>query len=306
MFYNEEVKTQFINDYMRSRVVAETSLSGLFNKTAAIEEEKDKDCSEFTQDEILDMYRRFNAKSVHVLENYNVHLKSYVGFCMYKGLCTENNYTNISKHMLTGCISEEIKAQKILTREQLDDIEDELYNYTDKAILECLWHGISGKSMDNLVSLDRSMISADKKYINLKDGSKVKLTKKLYEYLDKAFDEKEYMCYGRTIRVKELVGEDCLYKEMDNAYTADSDDKFFRWVYRRIKTYREYVDLPMLTMKNIQASGLLDAIQRGMKRNDMNLREFLHTEEGESLAAQYGYNLKFYVDVIANKFVGYL
>ena len=94
MFYNEEVKTQFINDYMRSRVVAETSLSGLFNKTAAIEEEKDKDCSEFTQDEILDMYRRFNAKSVHVLENYNVHLKSYVGFCMYKGLCTENNYSS--------------------------------------------------------------------------------------------------------------------------------------------------------------------------------------------------------------------
>lgn len=31
--YNEEVKSDFIKDYMRNRVVAFTSLTGLFNKT---------------------------------------------------------------------------------------------------------------------------------------------------------------------------------------------------------------------------------------------------------------------------------
>ena len=82
------------------------------------------------------MYKGFDAKSVHVLENYNVYLKSYSIFCMHHGLCNTNNYADINKAMLLKCLDTEILNQKFLTREQLDDIEDELYNYTDKALLE--------------------------------------------------------------------------------------------------------------------------------------------------------------------------
>lgn len=64
--------------------------------------------------------------------------------------------------MLLQCLDTETLNQKFLTREQLDDIEDELYNYTDKALLELLWEGISGKSMEDIVALNRSMISEDK------------------------------------------------------------------------------------------------------------------------------------------------
>lgn len=306
MFYNEEVKIQFINDYKRSRVVAETSLTGMFNKTCKYEQQKGKDCHSFSRKEILAMYKRFEAKSVHVLENYNVYLKSYSIFCMHHGLCKKNNYADINKAMLLQCIDTEILNQKFLTREQLDDIENELYNYTDKALLELLWEGISGKSMEDIVSLNRSMISEDKQYICFSDGRKIKMSRKLYNYLDKAFSEKEYMCYGMTVRVKQLIGDDCLYKEMDNAYTVDSDDKFFRWVYRRIQTYRKYVDMPLLTMKALAASGLLYKIKNAMEEHKLGLREFLYTEEGKRLAQQYGYNLNSYVDVIANKFADFV
>lgn len=85
MFYNEEVKIQFINDYKRSRIVAETSLTGMFNKTYKYEQQKGKDCNSFSRKEILAMYKEFDAKSVHVLENYNVYLKSYSIFCMHHG-----------------------------------------------------------------------------------------------------------------------------------------------------------------------------------------------------------------------------
>ena len=306
MFYNEEVKIQFINDYKRSRVVNETSLTGMFNKIYKYEIQNKKDCNNFAIEEILAMYRCFKAKSVHVLENYNVYLKSYAAFCMHYGFGMENNYANISKAMLQECLDENIIKQKFLTREQFDEVEDELYNYTDKALLELLWEGISGKSMEDIVSLKRSMISEDKQYICFEDGRKVKLSAKLYNYLDKAFAEKEYMCYGVTVRVKQLIGDDCLYKEMDNAYTVDSDDKFFRWVYRRIQTYRKHVGLPLLTMKTIAASGLLYKIKQAMEKNNLGLREFLYTEEGKALAQQYGYKLNSYVDVIANKFIDFV
>lgn len=304
MFYNEEVKQKFITDYMRSRIVILTSLTGLFNKTEQFERSKAKDCCSFTQEEIIKMYKEFGAKSVSVLENYNVHLKGYTAFCIHHGYGTENNYNGITKDILMECIDPDIQKQKFITREQLDDIENELYNYTDKAICESIFCGITGKSMEDLISLRRDMITKDKKYIILDNGKQIALTDKLYNYLDLAFSEKEYICYGATIKVKKLMGNDCLYKEMDNAYALMSNDKKFRWVYRRMQIYRDYVDMPMLTMKSLHASGLLHEIKIGMQVENLGLREFLYTDKGKKLAEQYGYNSKSYVDILANKYIG--
>ena len=60
--YQSEMKEGFIKDYMRSRVVARTSLYSLFRKTEPFEEENKKDCSQFNQDEALSMYTKFKAK----------------------------------------------------------------------------------------------------------------------------------------------------------------------------------------------------------------------------------------------------
>ena len=67
-------------------------------------------------------------------------------------------------------IDPELQKQMYITREQLDDIEDELFNYTDKAIVEALWHGISGKSMRDLTSLHEKMFDEDKTSLIFPDG----------------------------------------------------------------------------------------------------------------------------------------
>lgn len=303
MYYNKEVKDSFIKDYMRSRVVAATSLSAIFNKTEPFENMLGKDCSQFNQEEILEMYKQFGAKSRNALENYNVYLKSYTAFRLYhKQISNENAYNRINKEMIKGCMDDDLQKQLYLTREQVDDIENELFNYTDKAIVEALWNGISGKSMSDLVSLERNMFSDDKRSLIFPDGRIVAIDQRLSEFLDKAFSETEYMCYGNTIKVEKLVGYDTLYKERSNAHTSPSNDKFFRWIYRRVQNYRKQLDIPGLTMKNIQASGLLYKLQNGMQQNDCSMREFLYTEEGKALAMQYGYKPEHYVDVIVDKY----
>lgn len=303
MYYNEEAKAEFIKDYMRSRIVAATSLSGMFNKTALFEQKMNKDCSQFTKAEILDMYRQFGAKSVNVLSNYNVYLKSYTAYMLYyKQIDGINAYEDINKEDLKQCLDSDILKQIYITREQLDDIEDELLNYTDKAIVEALWHGISGKSMRDIGSLNENMLSEDKQSLIFPDGRIIKISKKLSEYLTKAFQETEYLCYGTTLRVEKVNGYGRLYKERANSYAGDSDDVVFRYFYRKIMNYRKYLDIPILTMKTIQASGLLYELQKGMQENGYTMREFLSTEKGRELALQYGYKLDYYVDVIADKY----
>ena len=81
--YNEVVKQSFIKDYMRSRVVMQTTLTGLFNKVERFETEKCKDCCEFNLDEILEMFSRFDARSVNVLENSVTYLRAYGNYMVY-------------------------------------------------------------------------------------------------------------------------------------------------------------------------------------------------------------------------------
>lgn len=299
--YQSEMKEGFIKDYMRSRVVARTSLYSLLRKTEPFEEKYDKDCSQFNQDEVITMYTEFKAKSVYVLLNYNTILKAYCAWRRYyhKEKVTES-YENITIELLKPCVPEE--SNKFLSREEIIEIEDQLYNWTDKAILECLWEGISGPSMIDLVNINKSMVDFKEKEMYFSDGRIVNLTDRLCEFLSKAFDETEYMCYGETLRVKKLAGIGNLYKERDNAYATDSNDKYFRWVYRKVQNFRDHVGIPGLTMKNIHISGMYHYLCQAIQDTGLDLKSFLRSEDGKRLADKYGFHSESYVDNLTHRF----
>lgn len=299
--YQSEMKEGFIKDYMRSRVVARTSLYSLLRKTEPFEEKYDKDCSRFNQNEVITMYTEFKAKSVYVLLNYNTILKAYCAWRRYyhKEKVTES-YENITIELLKPCVPEE--SNKFLSREEIIEIEDQLYNWTDKAILECLWEGISGPSMIDLVNINKSMVDFKEKEMYFSDGRIVNLTDRLCEFLSKAFDETEYMCYGETLRVKKLAGIGNLYKERDNAYATDSNDKYFRWVYRKVQNFRDHVGIPGLTMKNIHISGMYHYLCQAMQETGLDLKSFLRSEDGKRLADKYGFHSESYVDNLTHRF----
>lgn len=286
--YQKEMKEGFIKDYMRSRVVAKTSLYSLFRKVEPYEQNLGKDCSEFTEEEILKMYKEFSARSYHVLLNYNVILKAYCAWKKhYHGLVNDIAYENITTDMARALIPED--AKKVLTREEITDIEDQLYNWTDKAIVEALFEGLSGNSMRDLVGIELNMIDHKTKQLHLPDGRLFDLTNRLYELLVKACREQEYMCYGETLRVKKMFGQNKIYKERDNAYALDSDDKFFRWIYRKVQNFRKHVGIDGLTMKNLQTAGMTFYLKHGMENTGLGLKDFLLTEAGEKLMDRYNY-----------------
>lgn len=299
--YQSENKESFIKDYMRSRVIAETSLYSLFRKTEKYEEKFNKDCSQFTIGEALEMYTDFQAKSIYVLLNYNVILKAYCAWNNhYNGLETEIAYDSISKNMLAPLIPED--ATNILSRNDIDNIEDQLLNWTDKAIVEALFEGLSGNSMRDLISVNTEMINHKTKQIVFSDGRVFDLTDKLYSLLIESFNEVEYVCYGETMRVKKLSGIGRLYKERDNAYALESDDRNFRWIYRKIQNVRKHVGMSNLTMKNLAISGLIYYLREGMSKTGLDLKPFLLTEDGNKIMDKYGYDSAFRVDNIVNRY----
>lgn len=299
--YNENMKEGFIKDYMRTRVVAQTSLYSLFRKVEPYEQKLNKDCSEFTEEDILKMYKEFEARSHNVLLNYNVILKAYCAWKKhYHGLENDIAYENITTEMTRDLIPDD--AKRVLTREEVIEIEDQLYNWTDQAIIEALFEGLSGNSMRDLTGIELNMINQETKQLVFPDGRVFDLTNRLCDLLIKACHENEYVCYGDTLKVKKLIGVDKIYKERDNAHAADSDDKFFRWVYRKIMNCRKFVGIDGLTMKNLQTAGMVYYLKLGLKDTDLGLKEFLLTEDGQKLMGKYNYFSEHRVDNIVARY----
>lgn len=300
-----DIRSEFVKEYSRSRIISDTSLNSLLNRVAKIEKDKNKDIIAFSEQEILDMYKCFNLTSVNTLQNYNNYLKAYCDFVIYKTNDGNNNFSNINKDMLKTCINEDMRKNKYISYEQLQDIEAELLNFTDSAILECLWYGISGKELTDLTHLERSQVNKRRMEISFNDGRVIKIYQRLYDLLDKAFDEVDYMCYGEDIKVKRVEGKNQLYKVRDNAY-KDTDTVRFRWVYRKVMIIRDYVGLPNISMKSLQGSGMLHYIKKGMQDFNCDLREFLHTEDGAKIMEQYGFVNENRVNTVYDKFAEYV
>lgn len=297
--FNEAQKETFIKEYLRSKVVAETSLYAVFKKTEDFEEKLNKDVSKFTRDEILDMLAKFKAKSINSLLNYTIVLKHYSRFVF--GAVGTNAYESIGKADIANLIDKD--ANILLTREELDDVEVQLLNWVDKAIIELLWNGVAGKNMEDIYSVSEDCVQGNILRVNEKEFP---MTDRLRELLPKAFAETELMSYGNTMRVIEVNGKGKIYKERPNARGIDTPDSRFRWVYRKIQIFRDYLDLPGLTMKNIAASGLWYYLQLGMEKTKLDLRAFLRTKEGKELAMKYGFSESYYIDNICQKYEQHL
>lgn len=297
--FNEAQKETFIKEYLRSKVIAETSLYAIFKKTEDFEEKLNKDVSKFTRDEILDMLAKFKAKSINSLLNYTIVLKHYSRFVF--GAVGTNAYESIGKADVADMVDK--NANILLTREELDDVEVQLLNWVDKAIIELLWNGVAGKNMEDIYSVSEDCVQGNILRVNEKEFP---MTDRLRELLPKAFAETELMSYGNTMRVIEVNGKGKIYKERPNARGIDTPDIRFRWVYRKIQIFRDYLDMPGLTMKNIAASGLWHYLQLCIEKTKLDLRTFLRTKEGKELAMRYGFSESYYIDNICQKYEQHL
>ena len=293
--FNKAQKETFIKEYLRSKVIAETSLYAIFKKTEDFEEKLNKDVSKFTRDEILDMLAKFKAKSINSLLNYTIVLKHYSRFVF--GAVGTNAYESIGKADVADMVDK--NANILLTREELDDVEVQLLNWVDKAIIELLWNGVAGKNMEDIYSVSEDCVQGNILRVNEKEFP---MTDRLRELLPKAFAETELMSYGNTMRVIEVNGKGKIYKERPNARGIDTPDIRFRWVYRKIQIFRDYLDMPGLTMKNIAASGLWHYLQLCIEKTKLDLRTFLRTKEGKDLAMRYGFSESYYIDNICQKY----
>ena len=299
---------EFITEYKRSRVIAETSVRAILKRAAGWEKSYDKAFYEFNKEEALEMFKSAHAISVVSLQNANLTLKHASRY--FLKMAGGSVYEEIGKYDLEECVDTNKRDGLILTKDEIADIQGQLLNWVDKCILFLLFEGVGGDKLSELTFMERDQVSHKDLKIYFYNSKVINITEEEYEMLQKGFAEDESISFGDTLRVAKVVSHG-IYKERANTLSSNDDiknpahvEKRYRWVQRRMMLISKNFDI-QITSGSIGDSGLLHYIKVGMKDSGLSFVEFTKSKEAQKLAWRYGIKSQLYPQILRDKFIKY-
>lgn len=309
MSYTTESQIEeFLKEYKRSRVIAETSVRAVLKRAVEWEKKFKKTFYEFNKNEALEMFKSAHAISVVSLQNANLTLKHAARY--FQNKVGANAYEEIGKYDLEECVDKNKRNGMIYTKEEIEDIQGQLLNWVDKCILFLLFQGVGGEKLIELTFMDFNQINRKDLQIYLRSGKVIDITPEDYEMLRKGFEEDELLSFGETLRTSK-VRSSGLYKIRCNALSDNDDptnnddrERRYRWLQRRLMLISENFDI-QLTSSSVQESGLLYYIKEEMQESGLNFLEYIKSKEARVLAWRYDIRSSLYSQILKDKFYKY-
>ena len=310
--YTTELEVEsFLEEYKRSRVIVETTVRASLNRAIEFEQKFQKPFYEFATDEILEMYKSAHAISDRSLQNTNLTLKHAARWMIdRKELNVKSTYEDITKDLIRECVDTQRKASLILTKDELEEIQSELLNWTDKAILFLLFEGVGGHMLKELTFMDWDQVSRKDLKVYFRSGKTIDITAEQYELLKNAFQEEELISFGTTSRVSKVKSLG-IYKARFNSLSDNDDitnagdiERRYRFCQRRLMLISKDLEI-VVTSGSIQESGFLHYIKEGIQQSGLDFLQYIKTEECKALARRYDVYTDLYVQIVKEKFFKY-
>ena len=309
MYTTDAQKEEFLEEYFRSRVVSTTMVNAVLNRAISNEFKYKKAFYEFTKEEVLQMYTAAKVKSNRTLQNWNLTLKHASRWFLHtKDRSLDSAYEVITREDLNGCVDTDALNQMLITQEQLQTMQDDLLNYTDKAILSLLFLGVGGESLKEITFLTQDQLSFSENKIYFRSGKMIVLSDRDYNIIERAFDEDALISYSSESSVVG-VSTGGIYKmrsntrnDNDDIHNEDDRRRRFRWLHRRVNIMSEYLGIKM-TPKSINASGLWHELNEKMAEKGISdLKEYLNTDSGRRVCYRFGFMGEHYMSTVLDKF----
>lgn len=311
MFTTELEVEKFLNEYKRSRVIVETTVRATLNRALEFEHRFNKSFYDFTIEEITEMYKSMHTISDRSLQNANLFLKHAARWMIdSKGLNSKSVYEDITKELILNCVDTTKRKNMMLTQDGLVEIQGNLLNWTDKAILFLLFEGVGGYMLKELMFMDWDQVSRKDLKIYFRSGKIIDITAEEYELLCNAFHEEELISFGTTNRVSKVKSLG-IYKARfnslsDNDDITDSSDveRRYRFAQRRLMLISKDLGINV-TSGSVQESGFLHYIKEGIQKSGLDFLQYIKTEECKFLARRYDVYTDLYVQIVKEKFYQY-
>lgn len=305
-FYNSELKIQYIEEKSKEVIISNNYLECQFNKTSKMEEELDKDLSNFTVYEIVEYYKMLNISSFDTLFVMNSQFSMYTQWCLQKSLVkdNQNHFLEMTLEYLKDCLNKALVNMKIVSRDTILNWIDQLPNPKDQFVLLGLFEGLKGKDFCELSKLRPEDIKSN--IAMLCTEREIELSDRLLKIIsDCVVEDKYYSISGNGTKVMPLVDKGFVIKDYPNARGDVSDFQLGRKIYNSITRILNYFDvLNFMTANSIAESGKLHMIKERAKELGLSCKDYIYSNYIEEVEKKF--NSKIVRSIFWLKYEDYL
>lgn len=181
--YNTEQKERYISIQEENGIKGfRNNITKVFQHAETLENELNKDCSQFTFSEIKDMFSSMFTASWTGLMNYNSLLNNYTYWCMQENLIpdNQNHYAEIDRMDLYNCLNFAARDKRISSKNELLKKIHDIPNACDQFLVLAIFEGIG----------EQSDFAADFYQLTIENfkGNKVKLTNRTITVSDRLIE----------------------------------------------------------------------------------------------------------------------
>lgn len=270
VIYNKEIKEQFINEITENEGSTKV-LTSLFNQIGKYEHEYKKDLYDFTS-ELRELYMSMPTRTFKSMTWKHSIIKNYCGWAIEKGYSKTNinPAVFISNKELENYVSNVAqKYQWIMSRDDLYEIAEMLYNPRDKATLALVFESFKGRanindSFEELLNLKKEHVHEDEltieKHRNNGRIKAVTVDSRTMKYVVEAIEEtKYYDGNGQHPKGKftPLIESDYVIRGIASKRNMNNAAPNRTLITNIFKIIKKYCDMPFLNAIKTFQSGML-------------------------------------------------
>ena len=304
--YNQELKERYRKEKESYTTVSAYYFSSLFKRTEPFEEQLDKDASNFTTYEIINMYKTLAIMSLDTIATMNSNLSMYTQWCIQENLVNDyqNHYLEITRDMMASFVNKLAMDKKVVSREQVLDWCQQFPNPSDSFCLLGLFEGIRGGGYLEL-ALAKMEDFHDNIFIAY-NGREIKVSFTLIEYAKQSNETIEYQSISRNMEKEvNLIENGRIIKDYPNVRRTESLPVLRRRTQSRLARIFNYMGiLEYMNGNDIRMSGVIEMINSRCKELGINGKDYIYGIGIEEIKKQYDF--KVVSSVFMDKFGEYL
>jgi hypothetical protein len=290
--YNEDIKMKFLNDKYDSEDTRNV-MKYIFYYSFGEELPRNKDLYDFNLDEIIKVITNSRPKSLSVAITRVRYISQYIAWAISPEINLRrdnlNPLLNFDEGWFKECVRTDVK--QFISKTELDEIIGHLENYQDKVVLQLLFEGIYGRESTELRNLKRTDIKGNivTVYDDYKEEPRqVELSDEAIKIIEKADEETIYKLKNGLSDARsneaEILDTEYVIKNTSRGRSQAERTKQ-NIILNRIRMVSELFDLPDLTPKSINRSGMIYMGYQLFKEKGK-----LEYEDFEKIGDHYGIN----------------
>ena len=279
-FYNQNLKQEYIYEKSKEVIISSNYLECQFNKTSKMEEELNKDISNFTVYEITEYYKMLNASPFDTLFVMNSQFSMYTQWCLQRNLVkdNQNHFLEMTLEHLKDCLNKTLFNIKFVTRKVILNWIDQLPNPKDQFILLGLFEGLKGKDFCELSKLRPENIKGN--IATLCTGREIELSNNLLKVIDDCrIEDTYYSISGQGTKTMPLIDKGFVIKDSPNARGDVTDFQLGRKIHNGVTRILNYFDVgDFMSANSVFESGKIHMIKEKAKERNMSCKDYIYSD----------------------------